>query len=73
MTSKNIVNSNIYIRKNGSFTNIVDINIINDTTYRDTTLNVDFSEGDNIEVYADGSDIENPVVVLFLSKTGGSI
>jgi hypothetical protein len=52
------------VRKNGVVTNLYSKALTASAGVQDATLNVDFSAGDVIQVYCDGSGVNRPLVVL---------
>ncbi len=52
------------IRRNGSVTNLASLAVSSAVGAQDITYNVDFSAGDDIEVYIEGSNINRPVITL---------
>jgi hypothetical protein len=54
----------VRVRKNSSATNLSSLTLTAVAGAQDATLNVDFSAGDNIEVYIDGTGVNRPVIKL---------
>jgi hypothetical protein len=52
------------VRKNGVVTNLASLALSAVAGAQDATLNVDFSAGDKIEVYCDGTSVARPFVML---------
>jgi hypothetical protein len=54
----------VRVRKNSSATNLSSLTLTAVAGAQDATLNVDFSAGDNVEIYIDGSNVNRPVIKL---------
>lgn len=52
------------VRKNGVATNLASLAATAQAGVQDATLNVDFTAGDKIEVFIDGSSVDRPVIIL---------
>lgn len=52
------------VRKNGVVTNLASLALSAVAGAQDATLNVDFTAGDKVEVYCDGSSVDRPFVTL---------
>jgi len=55
---------NVRVRKSGSATNLYSKSLTGSVGTQDNTLNLNFSAGEVIQVYGDGSNIDRPLVVL---------
>jgi hypothetical protein len=55
---------NVRVRKNGALTDVASLSLSAVTGGQDATLNVNFSAGDSIEAYIDGTGISRPVIKL---------
>jgi hypothetical protein len=52
------------VRKNDSATNVASLAVAAAKGAQDATLNVDFSQGDEIQVFIDGTSVARPIIVL---------
>jgi hypothetical protein len=52
------------VRKNGVVTNLASLAVAAASGAQQSNTNVDFSAGDKVEVYIDGTGVDRPTVIL---------